>query len=421
MKRAGMVATVVFALLAFACGFGGVTAGIWVTQPLAPHDQTQVPFIVRSGDSASDVADNLQKLGLIHNALLFRGLARYRNVGSGFQKGVYQLSPNMSMDQIIHTLRAGTQQVTINVTIPPGKRIAEYPAFFKVLPGFNAANFLQIAKTGKFLDGTAISSQYWYVEPLQPKAVAALEGYLFPDTYNVSVEDTEKEIVIDLLGAFGEKLCPGPDIQHHDAYIFDKAMCKAHAVSIGGTSIFTLLEQKYFTTDDTLAVYRALTIASIVMREVSHSPPDIQKVTNVLYNRYLVFLGKLPEPSAQDVVKNLGADPTAQYARDTDTPPSNGTYWQALNGVAKDTDPSNPYNTNNVANAGLPPGPISAPFNSVKTLLTTLYDAANPNPSGPTPSFYYWASCQGNVNTIYYAATYQDAQTQQAQHPPTTC
>ncbi|HEX6123667.1 MAG TPA: endolytic transglycosylase MltG, partial [Ktedonobacterales bacterium] len=221
-------------------------------------------------------------------------------------------------------------------------------------------------------------------------------------------------VINRLLVAFGEQLCPGPDAAHADAYLGDKAACKAHATKIGTTSIFTLMEKKYATSDDTTALYRALTIASIVMREVSQSKPDIQKVTDVYYNRWLVSTGALPGPP-NDMVANLGGDPTAQYARDTDTPPKDGVYWKALNGAASSIAANNLYNTNNPIHKGLPPGPISAP------VWTHIADAINPNPTGPTPNYYFFASCQGGKNVIYYAATNDQFNQLLAQHPPTTC
>jgi cell division protein YceG involved in septum cleavage len=273
---------------------------------------------------------------------------------------------------------------------------------------------MKIVTTGKYLDGSTVNKKYWFVPPIQPNVKFALEGYLFPDTYNFFADDDETAVINRLLDAFGEQLCPGPDAAHADAYLTDKAQCKAHATKVGDSSIFTLLEKKYATSDDTTALYRALTIASLVMREVSQSKPDIQAVTNVYYNRWLVSLQDGTNP-AGDMVANLGGVPTAHYARDTYSPAKDGVYWKPLNGVASTISPNNPYNTNNPVHKGLMPGPISAP------VWTHIADAINPNPSGATPNYFFWASCQGGKNTIHYAANYADFQAGLNQFPATTC
>lgn len=400
MKRRGLVVTLILGVLVFALAFGAVTEALALTQPVAPGNTARVAFVVQQGDTATQIAERLQREGLIQNALAFRVLARVRNLDRGIKFGVYQLSPAMTMDQIIQVLLSGAPGQQLTILVPPGMRIAQYPALFSQLPAFNAQQFVQIATTGKYPDGTTVASKFWYVAPPQPNAKYALEGYLFPDTYDFSLADTASAVINRMLTGLGEHLCPGPSNQP-DAYLGSETTCTAHAAALQSVvgkhvTIFSALEQRYFTTNDVLALYRALTIASIVMREVSKSQPDIIKVTDLYYNRYLVYLGKLPEPNSSDVVNFLGADPTAQYARDTDTPPANGKYWQPLQNAASQTDPNNLYNTNNASHKGLPPGPISAPF------WFHIAAAAYPNAAGPTPYFYFLSS----NGTEYYATTF---------------
>jgi UPF0755 protein len=419
MKRAGKIATIVFALVAFVAGFGGVSAGLYLTQP-ASNSHTTVAFVVNSGDTFSDIANHLQSDGLIRNAAVFRLYAKLHRSSTNIQQGTYQLSPSMTMDQIIATLLAGVPIQQVSIAIPPGLRVTQYPALFAQLSSFSASDFMKIATTGKYLDGTTVNSKYWYVEPLQKSAKFALEGYLVPDTYYFESDWDTSQVINRLLDALGEHLCPGPDAVNARAYIYDQAQCKAHAAQINKTSVFTLLEQKYSTKDDAKALYEAITIASIVQREVSRSLPDIQKVTNVYYNRYEVSTGALTPPPGDNVddVNNLGGDPTAQYARDTDNPPTDGkSWWKPLNGNASQIDPTNPYNTNNGVHKGLPPGPISAP----DWAASHVQDAIDPNPSGPTSNFFFWASCKNNVNTIYYADTVANFNAGLATNPPLTC
>lgn len=391
-RRAALIVAVVVTVVALACGTGAAaaaTVAMNITQPVS-HSRAVVKFVVKPGDTTASIAQRLQDKGLIRNALVFRLWARYKHLDTGIEPGVYELSPSMTMNMIMVTLQQSKPKQQL-VTVPDSLRVTQYPAHLINLRNFDAHEFLQIAQTGQFADGTAVSSRYWYVLPLQQNATYALEGYLYPDTYYFDTNATARDVVTRMLDTLGEHLCPGTASQP-DAYIHDAAQCEAHAVTVGADhiSIFAAMEQRYFTSDPARALYDALTMSSIVTREILH-PSDAQGVANVYYNRYLVSRGQL----RADVGTNIQADPTAQYARDTDSPPSGGAPWWAnLTDSAGNVDPGSPYNT--YTHPGLPPGPIAAPPWNV------FVAAADPNPTGSSPYFYFLSDACG---TTHYATT----------------
>src|SRR4051794_1966477 len=172
MKRSALVISLFFALVAFACGFGGGTAYFNVTQPANPGSNATVLFEVKDGDTASDLGPRLQAAGLIRNATVFTYYTKYLKKFE-LKTGVYNLSPGFTMDKIIATLATSTPIPQVTVTIGPGLRVLEYPEAvieskdapalprFHNLPKFNADNFLKIATTGKYMDGTDVSKSYW--------------------------------------------------------------------------------------------------------------------------------------------------------------------------------------------------------------------------------------------------------------------
>lgn len=399
MKRAGLVVTIVFGLLALVGGFFATTVALDITQPAIAGSHATVYFTVSRGDTTASVANHLQQDGLIRNATLFRVWARYRHLDRGIEPGVYKLSPSMTMDAIIKDLQKGEPD-EVTVQVMDSSRVEQYPAYFTGLKNFNATNFLKIAKSGKLLsDGKALSSMYWYVMPPQPHVINALEGYLYPDTYNLDAASNEEDAINTMLKAFGEHLCPGPDLAHVDAYIFDQAQCKAHAVMVGDktqVNLFTALEQKYSTKDDRQALYDALTIGSIVMRETpSLSVGDVQGIANVYYNRFLIATNQWPSNLQQDVGTLLGSDPTVQYASDSENPPKDGvSWWPNINSSdPKSVAADSLYNT--YVNSGLPPGPIAAPVWQV------LVAASDPNPDGQTQDLYFLNDTCAGHHTHY--------------------
>jgi cell division protein YceG involved in septum cleavage len=375
------VALLLAALLAFVVGFAGVAAGLDATQPAVRGATTRVQFEVVRGDDVASVATRLQHDGLIRNTLVFRALARVRHLDAHLQAGIYDLSPAMSTNAVVAQLLNG-RTVERTITVPEGLRVTQYPRYFAQLPHFDAARFLKTAASGQLPDGTKLWEAYWYVA--KPDAIVpyALEGYLFPDTYAFDPTADDATVVQRMLDTLGEKLCPGPDAAHLNAYLHDAAACKAHEAKLGtsGPGIFERLEDRYFTKDDTAALHAALILGSLAIREIAN-PKDAQGVVDVFYNRYLVAQGKLPASS--DHPGYLGSDPTAEYARDTHQPPADGHWWAELADAGAIIEPGSPYNSDVVTHLGLIPGPIAAPG------WAELAAAANPNPSGPTTAFFF--------------------------------
>ena len=392
MKRAALVVTILFALLAFGVGLVGTTVALDVTRPVVSGSNDTINFVVNDGDTSTEIANKLEKAGLIRNALIFRLLARYKHLDSNLQHGTYSLSPNMNMDQIITALEGAPVDEHIVILVPPGSRVTQYPDYFTKLPNFNADNFAQIAKTGILLDDakTTIWSKYWFVQPMAKgtKVKYALEGYLFPDTYYFNKDADETTVIETMLDNLGTKLCPGPD-NNPKAYFADKDQCLAHAAPVGNSNIFAAAEKAYTIKDPVAALQTALTMASLTVREIKN-PKDAPGVTNVYYTRYMALLHKTPNNGD---IASMGADPTAQYALESATPPTDGKWWKPLTKAGSQVATTDPYNTNVTTNGSLMPGPIAAP------LWAEIEAATNPSIS---KYFYFVQDCNG---VTLYATT----------------
>jgi UPF0755 protein len=423
MKRSALVITLFFALIAFACGFGGGTAYFNVTQPANPGSSATVLFEVKDGDSSSDLGPRLQAAGLIRNATVFTYYTKYIKKFD-LKSGVYSLSPGYTMDKIISILETASPIPQVCVTIPPGMRVLEYPGSvtpkkkgcieyadddkqkpaplprFHDLPNFKPEDFIKIATTGKYMDGTDVSKSYWFVPPLHKDAKFALEGYLYPDTYSFNKTADAGDVINTMLDEFGTVLCPGPD-DNPDAYFDDAKTCQAHMAKMGAdqkTDLLTVAKAKFFTDDPVEAIYKALTLASIVVREsgLRNDHEDRGKIADILYRRLLASQGKIKIPADGNPGNYhcLDADPTAWYAYYSDNKPTDGNYWFLKDTSPKDVAKQSPYNTYTQC-TDLPPGPISAPGStagdSAKNIPPApfLYAATDPNLGTLTNAFFY--------------------------------
>jgi UPF0755 protein len=409
MKRGGIILTIILSIVALIVGFGGATTALLVTQPAQSGSSVVVNFEVVSGDSTASVAQRLQTDGLIRNATAFKLLAKVRKKDTGIEQGTYQLSPSMTMSQIMDKLQTGHPDLII-AGVNEGWRVAEYDAGFSNLPNFKSDEFDKIVKTGLLPDGTKLSDKYWFVEPQQPNTVDALEGYLYPDHYSFDKAADATAVVKTMLNAFGAQLCPGPS-NNPDAYIGDLATCKDHAATVDdkGTTVFAALEKYYDSKSDVHAIYLALTIASITIRESPGltATRDNQGIASVYYNRWQ---HALQNPNyTSDAGTIIQADPTVQYAYSTDNPPkSDGTWWPNLNNQTLGAiETNNKYNTYVVS--GLPPGPISAPITSI------FLAAANPVSPDSGKLYYYFISGKCDHKT-YFASTSDEQNANKARY-----
>lgn len=205
-----------------------IGTALWVNQQLTPVDasnQENQLFVVPKGATTKDVASLLIDKGLIHDALVFRLYARRAGLDRELQAGSYDLSPAMSVGEIISVFREGSQAIWI--TIPEGLRVEEVAERFAAaeLPAFDKEEFIALAKPS--------------------------EGRLFPDTYLVPQESTAQQLFALLTRTFQDKV---------------------------EQKLATQLQQNERTLDEVII------LASLVQRE-SSSPDDMKKVAGVINNR----------------------------------------------------------------------------------------------------------------------------------------
>lgn len=359
MKRRGSRVAIISVFLLGLLIFGGVYFA-WTTitdvfQPVNANDTHKTMFVIQNGETGTQIADQLQAKGLIRNSLAFRLWIKIKGVDTTqFKAGAYNLSPNMTIDQIISQLILG-QPDEVPVTILEGWRLeqianqfAHNDPIYQPLVRFNVQDFLKYIKhPDQFPD----ASKYPFLKSIPPGN--SMEGFLFPDTYLVPVDATARDVVNTILTNFANKL----QQNHLDV------LAKQHKMSL----------------------YQMVTLASIVEREAIYEA-DRPLVASVYWNR-------IYRPN-DETVSELSADPTVQYARDSQ--PGTTKYWTPLQGAASTILPDSPYNT--YTHKGFPPSPICSPG------LASLQAAANP---AQTDYYFFLSKADGHNVYAKTAAEFQ--------------
>jgi len=172
MKKKIVILIIIFLLIS-------LISIVWWNQAIKPPDptnSTSVNFIIARGESSRNVAERLQKQGLIRSSVAMFILARFGGLSENIQSGDFHLNPSMNLYTIAKELTHGTQDVWI--VIPEGLRKEEISLKLAKELSIPESEFIKIAK----------------------------EGYMFPETYLVPKEATAGALVKLFLNTFNQKV-----------------------------------------------------------------------------------------------------------------------------------------------------------------------------------------------------------------------
>ncbi len=291
----------------------------------------EMSFEISFGETAEQIAGNLFDAQLLTDKDLFLDYLRYSGLDFYLEAGSYRIDPEITYPELAERLtNASIEEVELRFL--EGWRVEEMANYLAAVQPANidADEFLNIVLNQEIKD----ISSYEFLSSLPESAT--LEGFLFPDTYRVSIEADAAELVEAMLANFDERVSP------------------AIRQAIGAQG---------------LTIFEAVTLASIIQREavIASESPAIASV----------FLNRL-----RDGIM-LQADPTVQFAlgyqQETES-------WWKSPLTLEDLQINSPYNTYVVQR--LPAGPISNPdLNSLEAV------------AAPLSSEYYFfvADCQAQV------------------------
>jgi len=272
-----------------------VAVAIWFVwslfQPFAGKGHGRIEVMIPADSSTSQVGSILERDGVIHSGYFFKLRAALDGDRSKIRSGYYFMEHDMSYAAALHALTTQTGQLpTVNVTIIPGRSRRQVQAALKASD--IKGDYMKATIRSKLLNPTAYGA---------PADTPTLEGFLWPDTYNLRRPVKLAALIADQLTTFKREFA-----QVNLTYAKSK----------------------------NLTAYDVLKIASLISEE-SLTPADGPKVASVIYNRL------------RDGI-DLGLDSTVSYAT--------GNYGTL---TEQDLASSSPWNTTN--HPGLPPTPIDSP------------------------------------------------------------
>jgi UPF0755 protein len=226
---------------------------------LAPNtsgDAAGHTVFVRRGEAFSRIADSLEARGIIRSRTTFMIVARVLGGAERVQAGKYTFASGISNMDLFLTLRDGSANQLIKVSIPEGARPRLQAKIFARAIGIDSARYVNIAYDPEVARDYEIEG-------------ASLEGYLLPETYSLRWGMDERELIA---------------MQLHEFNRFFSDSLKERARELGWS------------------VHQAVTFASIVEGEAVLNE-ERPVIAGVYHNRLRMGM-------------KLEADPTIQYLFD---------------------------------------------------------------------------------------------------------
>ena len=250
----------------------------------------EVEVIIDEGMTLSQIVTVLEDNGVVDNGFMFRLFVQQKGKEKSLIPGTYKLLTGSEYAEVMDELSAGPIIVTFKVAIPEGYIIIDIiERFSNELPFIDREEMLLAVNADNY--------NYDYIEGAE-----SLEGYLFPKTYEVTMDYSENDIVEMMLAQYRYET---------------------------GDLDYGYAENKGF------SKYDILKIASMIERE-AYIPEERELISAVIHNRL-------------DIGMALGIDATLSYFLEK---------WDESLTVS-DLETDTGFNTR--LYAGLPPTPICNP------------------------------------------------------------
>ena len=308
MRRRTAKAVLILGPALLLAGLAAVALGLWrayVTPVPGPPGGDKVVLVVEKGSGVRRVADQLARAGVIRSPWPFVFGYKVSSPKQSVKAGEYEFSFPLAPREALRALVEGRVRLYL-LTVPEG---LTGPEVEQVVARYD---FIGDGGFGAAFRNVALISDW---DP----AARDLEGYLFPDSYNVLRGISTADLVAAMVAEFRR--------------VNDEARRRRAA-------------------ELQMTVREVVTLASLIEEETA-LPEERPRVAAVFHNRLRRGM-------------KLDCDPTIIYAMKRD-----GTYRGRL--LKKDLDYPSPYNT--YLRGGLPPGPICSPGRT--SLDAALHPAAD--------------------------------------------
>ena len=208
-KNSGCAGTMVYVIAVVGASLVISLAAIFTANDVFAFvkDNAMQQFYVSENTKLADLAKDLDKQGIINYGTVFKAyLAIKGNSDDDVLAGEYQLNPSMDYGQIIDKLTNSSSSDTLQVTIPEGYSVAQVRQLLLDNHVCTADALDKVLNQYPF--------KHDFLQDEKPVEEGWLEGYLFPDTYEIykgngSVVDTINKMLNNFATRYDSDITDG--------------------------------------------------------------------------------------------------------------------------------------------------------------------------------------------------------------------
>lgn len=203
-----------FLIIIFLLFLSGAIFVYWMIYvPITPGSEVMSEFNIKEGEGTKEIALNLEKAGLIRWGPLFRLYTLLEGISGNLQAGNYLFSRAMNIPEIAEKLVSG-KVLKKEITIIEGWNVRDIGWYFENQGISQAEEFFELVgfpatdyrKPTDFPNPKDFSGDFDFLKDKVRNI--GLEGYLFPDTYQIKKGENLEAIIKKILKNFNTKLTP---------------------------------------------------------------------------------------------------------------------------------------------------------------------------------------------------------------------
>lgn len=223
--------------------------GFLGTPDYAGSGTEAVTVEIPEGAPIAAIAVTLYEAGVIKSTKAFVNAAEENSQSKNIQPGQYELRKQMSGEYAVAAMLDPKNRVVNGITVPEGRTAKGIYKLLAEETDIPAEEFEAAAK-----DPLALGVPEWWFKRTDDRTVEpSIEGFLFPDTYELPAEPTAESILALMVERF---LTVAEELEFVDRVQNERQ----------------------------IAPYEALIVASLAQAEAG-TPEDLGKVARVAYNR----------------------------------------------------------------------------------------------------------------------------------------
>ena len=249
--------------------FIGVTLGrmLWVcaADVLAfGRENKTVTITIYETDDIDSITEKLHKANLIRYPGLFKLYAKLAVDEGEIRPGIWDLNTMYDYHALVSMMSPSSSRSVVEVMIPEGYSCRQIFALLQENKVCTAQDLASYAATGEL-------DEYWFLDGVDRGDENALEGYLFPDTYQFYTNDSPRNVLQKMLSNFDNRFTEEMRNQLPALNEYIRELMRKD-----GRSEETIAKNQF-------TIREVIIVASLIEKETDGT--DQRDIASVIYNR----------------------------------------------------------------------------------------------------------------------------------------